>query len=100
MDSLDQNALNIPITKASSEGQELTIDVKSVRGFYTGTLSEDGSEIEGKWQRGRSSFLVLADHLTRKEIDVLRYDDRGAGASTDRFSKTLVATSLPMPWQC
>ncbi len=31
-------------------------------------------------------FLVLADHLTRRGIAVLRYDDRGCGASTGAFS--------------
>ena len=30
-------------------------------------------------------FLVLADHLTRAGIAVLRYDDRGVGASTGEF---------------
>jgi len=32
-------------------------------------------------------FLVLADHLTRMGIAVLRYDDRGTGYSTGMFSK-------------
>ena len=36
-------------------------------------------------------FWVLADYLTKKEIAVLRYDDRGVGESTDDFSD---ATSL------
>lgn len=31
---------------------------------------------------GHKPFLVLADHLTRAGIAVLRYDDRGVGAST------------------
>jgi hypothetical protein len=31
---------------------------------------------------GHQPFLVLADHLTRKGIAVLRYDKRGIGAST------------------
>lgn len=34
-------------------------------------------------------FLVLADHLTRQGIAVLRYEDRGFGESTgDRNSAT------------
>jgi hypothetical protein len=32
--------------------------------------------------RGHKTFLVLADHLTRLGIAVLRVDDRGIGAST------------------
>ena len=30
--------------------------------------------------------LVLADHLTRQGIAVLRFDDRGVGKSTGNFS--------------
>ncbi len=36
-------------------------------------------------------FLVLSDYLMRKGIDVLRYDDRGFGASTGDFSKATTA---------
>ena len=32
-------------------------------------------------------FMVIADYLTRRGIAVLRYDDRGTGASTGDFSK-------------
>ena len=34
---------------------------------------------------GHRPFLVLADHLTRKGIAVLRVDDRGMGGSTGDF---------------
>ena len=36
-------------------------------------------------------FLVLADHLTRAGIAVLRYDDRGFGESTGDFSQAVTA---------
>ena len=36
---------------------------------------------------GHQIFLVLADHLTRQGIAVLRYDKRGAGASTGDYAK-------------
>jgi pimeloyl-ACP methyl ester carboxylesterase len=35
---------------------------------------------------GHKPFLVLADHLTRRGIAVLRYDDRGVGRSTGKFA--------------
>src|SRR4029079_17313111 len=35
---------------------------------------------------GHKPFLVIADYLTRKGIAVLRYDDRGIGKSTGKFS--------------
>ena len=34
---------------------------------------------------GHKPFLVLADHLTRNGIGVLRYDDRGVGGSTGTY---------------
>lgn len=40
---------------------------------------------------GHKPFLVLADHLTKKGIAVLRFDDRGVGKSTGDFAK---ATSM------
>ena len=36
---------------------------------------------------GHQIFLVLADHLTRNGIAVLRYDKRGTGASTGDYGK-------------
>ena len=36
---------------------------------------------------GHKPFLVLADHLTRLGIAVLRVDDRGVGGSTGNFSE-------------
>lgn len=36
-------------------------------------------------------FLVLSDYLTRKGIAVLRYDDRGIGASTGTFTGATTA---------
>lgn len=36
-------------------------------------------------------FLVLSDYLTRNNIAVLRYDDRGFGESTGDFSKATTA---------
>ncbi len=36
---------------------------------------------------GHKPFLVIADHLTRKGIAVLRYDDRGTAESTGDFAK-------------
>lgn len=38
---------------------------------------------------GHRPFLVIADHLTRQGIAVLRYDDRGVGKSTGNFGKAV-----------
>lgn len=40
---------------------------------------------------GHKPFLVIADALTRQGIAVLRYDDRGVGQSTGKFSGATTA---------
>ena len=40
---------------------------------------------------GHRVFLVLADHLTRQGVAVLRADDRGVGGSTGDFSSATIA---------
>lgn len=40
---------------------------------------------------GHKPFLVIADHLTRQGIAVLRYDDRGVNESTGDFAEATTA---------
>jgi uncharacterized protein len=47
----------------------------------------DRDETDG----GHRPFLVLADHLTRKGIAVLRYDKRGIGKSTGNYDDATTA---------
>ena len=49
-------------------------------------VSGSGPQDRDESLLGHKPFLVLADHLTRNGIAVLRYDDRGVGASTGDFS--------------
>ena len=51
----------------------------------SGRHDRDGSMMTHK------PFLVLSDYLTRNDIAVLRYDDRGFGESTGDFSKATTA---------
>ncbi len=48
-------------------------------------ISGSGPQDRDESLLGHKPFLVLADHLTRKGIAVLRYDDRGVGKSTGKF---------------
>jgi uncharacterized protein len=54
-------------------------------------ISGSGPQDRDETLLGHKPFLVLADHLTRAGIAVLRYDDRGVGQSGGDFS---AATSL------
>lgn len=54
-------------------------------------ISGSGPQNRDEELMGHKPFLVLSDYLTRNGIAVLRYDDRGIGASTGNFK---TATSL------
>jgi len=47
--------------------------------------SMSGGQDRNATEFGHKPFLVLADHLTRQGFAVLRFDDRGIGASTGKF---------------
>jgi len=49
-------------------------------------ISGSGAQDRDETVMGHKPFLVLADHLTRHGIAVLRYDDRGTARSTGDFA--------------
>jgi pimeloyl-ACP methyl ester carboxylesterase len=49
-------------------------------------VSGSGAQNRDSEVAGFKLFAVLADHLTRRGIAVLRYDDRGVGGSTGRVA--------------
>src|SRR5216110_3087091 len=49
-------------------------------------LSDSGPHDRDESLVGHRPFLVLADHLTRKGIAVLRFDKRGIGKSTGDYA--------------
>jgi len=51
-------------------------------------ISGSGPQNRNEELLGHQPFLVLSDHLTRKGIAVLRYDDRGIADSEGDFSKS------------
>jgi pimeloyl-ACP methyl ester carboxylesterase len=51
LDSLDQSAPGIPLSKVTQSGRSLAIEVKAVHAAYEGRLSEDGSEISGTFHQ-------------------------------------------------
>ncbi len=49
-------------------------------------ISGSGAQDRNETVFGHRPFLVLADYLTRRELAVLRVDDRGTGESTGDFA--------------
>lgn len=76
---------------AAAEGVKLAGTLTLPRGagphpavvLVTGSGPQDRDESLA----GHKPFLVLADHLTRAGVAVLRADDRGVGKSTGRFGE-------------
>lgn len=63
----------------------LTIPEKEGRFPAVVLISGSGPQNRDEELLGHKPFLVLADHLTKNGIAVLRYDDRGIGASKGDF---------------
>lgn len=82
--------------------KEVIFENKKAGIFLTGTLTVPEGDgqfpavvlVSGSGPQDRDSelfghkpFVVIADHLSRNGIAVLRYDDRGVGTSTGDFAK-------------
>jgi len=52
LDSVDQGALGLPASGIAVKGSAFSFNVDTVHGSYAGTLSKDGSEIDGTWTQG------------------------------------------------
>lgn len=65
-----------------------TLTLPEGAGPFTAVILISGSGAQDRDESllGHKPFLVLADHLTRKGVAVLRYDDRGTGKSTGDFA--------------
>ncbi|MDE2804979.1 MAG: hypothetical protein OXN18_07530 [Gemmatimonadota bacterium] len=61
-------------------------------------ISGSGPQDRDEALLGHRPFLVLSDHLTRRGIAVLRFDDRGVGESTGNSRPPPHATSPRMCW--
>ena len=74
-----------------------TLTLPDKKGKYPVVVLISGSGPQNRDEEimGHKPFLVIADHLTRNGIGVLRYDDRGTAHSTGDFSK---ATTLDLSY--
>ncbi|MCD8102981.1 MAG: alpha/beta fold hydrolase [Alistipes sp.] len=64
-----------------------TLTIPREEGVYPAVIMVTGSGPQDRNEEvmGHRPFLVIADHLTRNGIAVLRYDDRGTAESTGEF---------------
>ena len=80
----DTLAVSFPNTRAASVTLAGTLTLPRGKGPFPCALLITGSGPEDRDETvfGHRPFRVLADHLTRQGIAVLRMDDRGVGGST------------------
>ncbi len=61
IDSPDQGASGIPISRMTVDGNAIQVGVQIISGEYKGKLSDDGKTISGDWSQGSATLtLVLA----------------------------------------
>jgi fermentation-respiration switch protein FrsA (DUF1100 family) len=66
LDSPDQGAAGIPISRVASENGQVTVEVKTVGGRYEGTLNAECSEMSGKWTQGGATLDLVMKRV--KEV--------------------------------
>jgi hypothetical protein len=59
MDSLDQNAMGIPLGAGSLSGSTLKLTIPRIGGEFTGTVAKGGTSVKGLWWQGLSLPLTL-----------------------------------------
>jgi hypothetical protein len=66
LDSPDQGAAGIPISRIGVENERVTVEAKTIGGRYEGTLNTDRSEMSGKWTQGGASLDLVMKRV--KEV--------------------------------
>ncbi len=64
MDSVDQGAMDLPVSKISINGNSLIFEIGMIGGAYEGTWDKQKQEISGQWSQSGMSFP-----LTFKKVD-------------------------------
>ncbi|WP_049973976.1 S9 family peptidase [Azospirillum sp. B4] len=72
LDSVDQQALGVPIPHVSRDGDTVTFEIPAVLGGYTGTLAPDGQSLAGTWTQGRQVRPLALTRLTTAQIQAER----------------------------
>ena len=59
MDSPDQNATGIPVTKITYKEPSLHFESESIQGSYDGKMNKENSEIAGNWSQGGATLPLV-----------------------------------------
>ena len=83
----DAEEVSIPSTGDVTLAGTLTLPKSEGPHAVAIMITGSGGQDRDESLAGHKPFLVLADHLTRNGLAVLRYDDRGIAKSTGDFAK-------------
>jgi len=72
IDSVDQGAKGIPVSKVTLTGRELVVEVAAVAGRYEGTLDPRGERLKGTWTQGGNSLPLELVKAKASELPSLR----------------------------
>ena len=92
LDSLDQGAMEIPCDNVQFQGDRFSFAVPAVNGHWSGTLSENGNELDGTWTQGSDlplKFLRQTVALTPKPQPPTKYDDALAAVPVGELKAVL-----------
>lgn len=102
VDSLDQDASNIPVKTVSFDGSVLKLDVAQVSGTYVGVLSKDKQELRGVWNEGKArnlTFRRVPDTIALPQPVPIGGDWEGTfidgGISKEVHTSTLIRRAVP-----
>ncbi len=78
LDSVDQNAIGIPVSSVTFKDSELNLDINDIHGTYEGKLAADGKTISGTWTQGsslpldfkRATTPIKTEHKPAKPSDI------------------------------
>ncbi|HWP69370.1 MAG TPA: hypothetical protein VN437_08710, partial [Rectinemataceae bacterium] len=63
MDSPDQGAKGLPVSKVSFADSRAIFELKAISGAYEGTLSADCARLDGIWRQTGSEFPLILEKM-------------------------------------
>jgi len=64
VDSLDQNARGIPVTRLSRDGSSVRMELAGIGGTFIGKIDDAGKTIAGTWTQGAGSLPLTISRAT------------------------------------
>jgi uncharacterized protein len=71
MDSVDQGAMDLPVSSIALKGSTLNFAMNSIGGSFEGTWDRQKQEISGQWKQGMASLPLILKRVD-KPITLLR----------------------------